>query len=521
MNKRQRMKAKVQDTKEILRKILDHIDAEIYVVDFETYEILFLNKPMRKSFGGDLNGEICWKVFRGEEKPCAHCTNGRLLDVDGNPSDAISWEGKNPITGKWYVNHDRAIEWEDGRIARVQVAIDISERILSEQALKHSEERYRIVSNLTSDFAYAFRVESENDLALEWVTDALVNITGYTADELNNQGGWESMIHPDDVLIPARQFHVVLSGKASIVNYRIITKAGDIRWVRDHACPNWDETQGKTTFIYGAIQDITNQVRSEKEIQRQMEAQLTLRMAGEAISSALDPEIVLAHIAKEMGKAIDATSAYINSYEEDEKLSAVIGKYIGPSANVKEKNSDLGEVYLDEGHIEFIEKMKSGLHDVSHNDDPNLTDYEKLEMLEYGVHSILYIPLRVKNELIGYLELWETRRRRKFLPEEIQLCQDMAQQTVIALDNARLYEVAQQEIADRKQAENKLQEAYASLEKRVEERTEELQILINSMVGREVRMAELKKVIKILRNQLIKIGVEPIADDPLTSFEVK
>ncbi len=59
-------------------------------------------------------------------------------------------------------------------------------------------------------------------------------------------------------------------------------------------------------------------------------------------------------------------------------------------------------------------------------------------------------------------------------------------------------------VTERKQAETVLKK-----------RTAELQSIINSMAGREVRMAELKKVIKKLRSQLEGAGMTPVADDPL------
>ena len=71
------------------------------------------------------------------------------------------------------------------------------------------------------------------------------------------------------------------------------------------------------------------------------------------------------------------------------------------------------------------------------------------------------------------------------------------------------------DITKQKQAEVLLQEAYDTLEERVEDRTNDLSLMLDSMAGREVRMAELKKVIKKLRAQLKDAGFSPIADDPL------
>ena len=257
---------KQNEVNETLLVILDSIDAEVYVADINSYEILFMNHQMKQSFGEDLTGKICYKVFRGEPECCSVCTNSQLLSIDEIPSKVISWEGKNPTTGKWYLNHDRAIKWIDGRLVRIQVAIDISDRKQIEKELEASEARYRAVSKLTSDYAYAFRVEPDGNLVREWVTGALTHITGYTVDELKARGGWESMIHPDDLHIPYSQLKALLAGQEMTIEYRIVAKKGNIRWTRDYAKPEWNEDSGRTTHIYGAIQDITERVEAEEAL---------------------------------------------------------------------------------------------------------------------------------------------------------------------------------------------------------------------------------------------------------------
>ena len=120
--------------------VLDGVDADIYVADMETHEILLTNKHMQDSFGDDLMGRICWEVLRSGDGPCVDCSNSRLLDPQGQPAGVHIWEGLNPITGKWYLNSDRAIKWVDGRVVRLEVATDVTQQKLAEEALKQTKE---------------------------------------------------------------------------------------------------------------------------------------------------------------------------------------------------------------------------------------------------------------------------------------------------------------------------------------------------------------------------------------------
>jgi hypothetical protein len=61
-----------------------------------------------------------------------------LLDAHGLPTGVVTWEGQNPITGKWYINYDRAVNWVDDRLVRLQVATDITEQKRGEAALRES-----------------------------------------------------------------------------------------------------------------------------------------------------------------------------------------------------------------------------------------------------------------------------------------------------------------------------------------------------------------------------------------------
>jgi len=153
-------------------------------------------------------------------------------------------------------------------------------RIEAVQALQASEERYRIVSELTSDIAYAVHVEPDGTTVPEWTAGAVVRITGFTADDLEAHGGWPSLLHPDDLPLAIEHLQIRLTGQPDVAEYRIITKEGKKRWLRDYGYPIWDNAQGRVVRIISATQDITEHVQTEavraqaEEALRESEANL-------------------------------------------------------------------------------------------------------------------------------------------------------------------------------------------------------------------------------------------------------
>lgn len=135
---RKRAELRLVDASKRLTRILDSIPADIYVSDIDTYEILYMNEYMKNSFGKDLTGRICWEVFREGDKPCEHCTNQTLINENRQPTGIKVWEGMNPVNGKYYLNHDLAMHWIDDRLARIQIAIDITENKRAEAAIWES-----------------------------------------------------------------------------------------------------------------------------------------------------------------------------------------------------------------------------------------------------------------------------------------------------------------------------------------------------------------------------------------------
>ena len=120
-----------------MEAVLNNIDAFIYIADMASNEILFMNKSMKKTFKKDLIGDICWKSFhKNKTGPCKFCTNEKLIDADGNPLEPYVWEFYNKNLDRWFELHDLAIPWIDGKLVRMEIATDISDRKKIEKRLE-------------------------------------------------------------------------------------------------------------------------------------------------------------------------------------------------------------------------------------------------------------------------------------------------------------------------------------------------------------------------------------------------
>jgi signal transduction histidine kinase/PAS domain-containing protein/ActR/RegA family two-component response regulator len=99
-------------------------------------------------------------------------------------------------------------------------------------------------SLLTSDCVYSARVAATGDAVVEWVTEGIEQLTGYSAEEVRAKGGWASWIHPDDLPKYQQFAREIASLRAGAVEYRIWTKQGELRWLLDMARPEGDGASG-------------------------------------------------------------------------------------------------------------------------------------------------------------------------------------------------------------------------------------------------------------------------------------
>lgn len=138
-----RMMEKIRSSERFVKKehdeiltVMNELGALVYVADIETYELLAANKPLQEAFGKDIIGKTCYKVLQTDQAgPCTFCTNKHLLR-DGVPTGPYIWKFQNTRTGRWYQCLDRAIEWPDGRLVRLEIALDISDLEITKTRLE-------------------------------------------------------------------------------------------------------------------------------------------------------------------------------------------------------------------------------------------------------------------------------------------------------------------------------------------------------------------------------------------------
>ena len=62
---------------------------------------------------------------------------------------------KNPVTGRWYITYERAIQWVDGKTVRIEIAMDITQQKEIEAELRQSH-KMEAIGTLAGGIAHEF-----------------------------------------------------------------------------------------------------------------------------------------------------------------------------------------------------------------------------------------------------------------------------------------------------------------------------------------------------------------------------
>ncbi len=199
------------------------------------------------------------------------------------------------------------------------------------------------------------------------------------------------------------------------------------------------DTELLTLFANQAAIAIHNARLMQETEQHLLELTFLLEIST-ALSGSLDLDQVLRVVAERITGALDAEACAISFWDHESDTLVTLLDY-APDPDWEPEPS--GTIYpLDRfpASRSVLESRQSSTMCAS---DPT-TDPGELEWMSAdGIQSVLMVPLVAGDQTIGMLEVMETKSERNFTPDEIRLCQTIANLAATTLTNAQLFEETQ------------------------------------------------------------------------------
>jgi PAS domain S-box-containing protein len=153
------------------------------------------------------------------------------------------------------------------RIAELEqrCAAESAERARLQQALRESEELYRLLVAFSQEFTYW----RGPDGRAKYVSPASLELTGYSADEFHSRPElFEELVHPEDRALWAAHSELALRGDpAGELQLRIVTRTGQTRWIA-HNCRPIRGAHGEFLGVHASHRDITQMRQAMQELER-------------------------------------------------------------------------------------------------------------------------------------------------------------------------------------------------------------------------------------------------------------
>ena len=160
---------------------------------------------------------------------------------------------------------------------------DVTERKRAEEELRESEERLQLVMEGCQLGYWDWNIEkNEVRRNTHWAT-----MLGYTLQEIeSNVKQWTDLHHPDDREAAWRSITDHLEGKTAAhrIEYRMLAKDGQYKWILDQARVVKCDAKGKPLRMCGTHTDVTERKLAEKQTQI-LQAQLVQAQKMEAIGT--------------------------------------------------------------------------------------------------------------------------------------------------------------------------------------------------------------------------------------------
>jgi PAS domain S-box-containing protein len=249
--------------------------------------------------------------------------------------------------------------------------------------------------------------------------------------------------------------------------------------------------------LIGMRIDITERVQAETRLRLHTAQLEALRQIGLELAAKLDLESLLQSIVTRAQALLNGHRGGIFLYRPDlqalemvatsDPVSPIpLGILIKPGDGLTGQTWQRGQTIMTNDYPAWQEKSEAMTRLITSGVAPS--------------GSIISTPVRGDNEILGVLNV-TAKAKNHFSPADAELLNLFAAQAAVAIHNARLHEQSQayaarleQEVAERKRAEQALQEYSERLEERVTERTAELEQTIRQLQETQERLTRQEKL---------------------------
>ncbi len=318
-------------------------------------------------------------------------------------------------------------------IGVIGVATDITENRKAEKALQENEERYRELFENANDIIYT------HDLAGNFTSlnRSGEKVTGFSRDEAASMNIID-VLAPEYVSIAQQMMVRKTDDKApTVYELEIITKGH--RRVRLEVSTRLIYQDGKPVGVQGVGRDLTERKRSEEALAQQSQREAMTHRMSQAIRCSLDSSEIFHTAVHELGSYLNADRCSL--FLKDERWGRVmnVAEYHADGILPAAANFELRDVQV------LIESLnKNGV--LCFNDaanDPRIADVYQRILSKANVKSIMYVAIRVGDEVTAAFALSTTRELRCWSESDIALAKAVADQTGIAIRQAELYQIAE------------------------------------------------------------------------------
>ncbi|HLO50428.1 MAG TPA: PAS domain-containing protein [Kamptonema sp.] len=338
---------------------------------------------------------------------------------------------------EWY---NSALYDRGGSLVSVlSLVLDVTERFSFLEALRQSEERFRIAAECASDLIYEWDINTGIVLWFGHIDEHL----GYGRGEFpRTREGWIDTIHPDDrdrVSVAAER---QLRGQEPFLQeYRLQQQDGSFLYWIDRGTAVRDAS-GKPYKWIGVTGDISERKEAE-------EGANFLTAAIAVLASSLDYEATLQSLANlAVPKLADCCCVHLVEPNGSIRLVAVAHADITKVELLWEIEKSqpidpagrhgVAKVLRTGESKVYAEIPDSVLEAVA----PNAASLSLLR--EYDLVSAMCVPLIAHGRKVGVISLLRAESARSYRLAELELAERLAHHAAIAIDNARLYWEAQE-----------------------------------------------------------------------------